>query len=136
MAIDLGKSGDGTDPNPSSNNGGNSNSSNQASASQKDYNNPDSHPDVRQIYVFAYECKRKNMPDYQIEQSLMNRGLDPAEVGVVMRNVNRVHSQNQQANSQSNGGGGGKISGGLIIIGLIILFDILSFAFGWGFILY
>jgi len=134
MAIDLEKPGGGEETqNPS--NGGTS--SGQGSAGGKDYNDPNSHPDVRQIYVFAYECKRKNMPEYQIEQSLMNKGLDASEAATVIRNVNRVYQQNQQANSHSdNAGGGGKAMGGLLIIGIIILFDILSLAFGWGFIIY
>lgn len=131
MAIDLEKPDDGF--------GSNANNSGPNTSSGKDYNNPNSHPDVRQVYIYAYECKSKNMPDYQIEQSLMNRGLDPAEVAMVMRNVNRAYLERQQAGSQSGGSGGGglgKAGGTLIIIGLIVLFDILSLAFGWGWVIY
>jgi hypothetical protein len=143
MAIDLDKPSDGSAENSSSQGSSSSNNSNpggnQGSQSNLDYNNPNSHPDVRAVYVFAYDCKRKGMPDYQIEQSLMNRGLDPGQVGDVMRNVNRVYNESQRGSSQtdnSGGGGGGRIAGGMILIGIIILIDILSFAFDWGFIIY
>lgn len=34
------------------------------------------------------------------------------------------------------GGGGGKIAGTLLFVGAIVLFDVLSLAFGWGWIIY
>jgi hypothetical protein len=139
MAIDLGKHGDGPEENSSNNGNSSGQSANQGSSGRKDYSDPNSHPDVRQIYVYAYECKRKNMPDYQIEQSLMNKGLEPSEMAIVMITVNRLYYQSQQANAQSDnggGGGGGAVPSGLIIVGLIVLFDILSLALGWGFIIY
>jgi hypothetical protein len=150
MAIDLDKPNDGSAENSSyqgsssssnSNSGGSQgNHNNQGSQSRLDFTNPNSSPEVRAVYVFAYECKRKNMPEYQIEQSLMNKGLDAGQVADVMRNVNRVYHESQRANAQSDntggGGGGGKFAGTLIIIAIIVIIDIMSFAFGWGFIIY
>lgn len=124
MAIDINKSG----------NSGNS-------GSPLDYNDPNSSNEVREIYRFAYECKQKNMPDYQIEQSLQNRGLDIGQVTQVMRNVNQAYSSRQQAapqsdNSSDGGGGGGGVPRIVWYIGILILINVLSAVFGWGFWIY
>lgn len=105
-----------------------------------DYSDPNSSNEVREIYYFAYECKKKNMPDYQIEQSLQNRGLDIGQVTQVMRNVNQAY-HSQQASQQSNsgdtsGGGGGGIPRIVWYIGILILVNVLSAIFNWGFWLY
>jgi hypothetical protein len=36
----------------------------------------------------------------------------------------------------SQGGSGGKVMGTVLFIGAIVVFDVLSYAFGWGWILY
>jgi hypothetical protein len=121
MAIEINKSG----------NGGNSGSA------RPNYSDPNSSDEVREIYRFTYDCKQKNMPDYQIEQSLMNRGLDASEVATVMRTVNQAFANRQQAQSQpDDSGGGGGFPRILIYIGILILVNVLSAAFGWGFWLY
>lgn len=100
------------------------------------YNDPNSSPEVRETYVFAYECKGKNMVDYQIEQSLQNRGLTSQEAGTVLNIVNRAmanRNMNDQAPAPSGGGGVPKI---LIYVGILILVNVLSAAFGWGFWIY
>jgi hypothetical protein len=133
MSIDLNKPFEGG----GSSGGGNSGNS----SGRPNYSDPNSSPEVREIYRFAYECKQKNMPDYQIEQSLMNRGLDGHEVATVMRTVNQAYhnrTQAQQQNIDNTGGGGGgaKIPRVLIYIGILIGINLLSAIFGWGFWIY
>lgn len=107
-----------------------------------DYSNPNSSEAVREVYHFAYECKQKNVPDYQIEQHLLNRGLDMEQMSQVMRNVNQAYANRSAASNQSSqssdnsGGGGGGIPRFVIYIGILILINILSAAFGWGFWIY
>ena len=119
MAIDINKPGDG---------GGNS--------SGPDYNDPNSSPEVREMFRFAYECKQKNMPDYQIEQSLMNQGLDAAQVASVMRIVNQAYTQRTQAPAPEQSSGGRGVPSIVWYIGILLLINLLSAIFDWGFWIY
>jgi hypothetical protein len=129
MSIDLNK--------PNEGNGGASSQS-ASNSSGPNYNDPNSSAEVREIFRFTYECKQKKMPDYQIEQSLMNRGLDPSEVASVMRIVNQAYHQAQpaaQTNDAGSGGGGG-IPSVVYYIGILVLINVLSAIFDWGFWIY
>jgi hypothetical protein len=130
MSIDLNK------PNEGSGTSNSSQSSN--SNAGPNYSDPNSSADVREIFRFAYECKQKNMPDYQIEQSLMNRGLDPSQVASVMRIVNQAYNQAQpsQQTNDSSGSGGGGIPSAVYFIGILVLINVLSAIFDWGFWIY
>ena len=76
------------------------------------------------------------MVDYQIEQTLMNRGLSASEASTVMTIVNRA-AANQNSNAQpSSSSGGGGVPKILIYVGILILVNVLSAAFGWGFWIY
>ncbi len=118
MAIDINKPGEG---------GGNSG---------PNYGDPNSSPEVREIFRFAYECKQKNMPDYQIEQSLMNRGLDAEQVATVMRIVNQAYTQRTQASAPEESSGGGGVPRFVWYIGILVVVNLLSAIFNWGFWLY
>jgi hypothetical protein len=129
MSIDLNK--------PSE--GGNTSFGGQSS--NHNYNDPNSSAEVREIFRFAYECKQKNMPDYQIEQSLQNKGLDALQAATVMRIVNQAYQSRQQSDAGNNvpdntGGGGGRVPRILIYIGILIGINVLSAIFGWGFWIY
>jgi hypothetical protein len=102
-----------------------------------DYSNPNSSQEVREIYRFAYDCKAKNMLDYQVEQSLMNKGLSQQDAALVLNVVNRSVSNRSNYDAQTdNSGGGGGVPRILIYIGILILVNVLSAAFGWGFWIY
>ena len=103
---------------------------------QRDFQNPNSSPEVREIYRFAFECKGKNMVDYQIEQSLLNKGLTQQEAAIVLNNVNRTVANRNVSDQQVSSGGGAKIPSIVYYIGILILINVLSAAFGWGFWIY
>lgn len=124
MSIDLNKPNEG---------GGSS------SGSRLNYADPNSSNEVREVYRFAYECKQKGLPDYQLEQTLMNRGLDPGDANLVTRNVSQTFASRNQGGGQSDQGGGGggtKIPSIVFYIGILILINVLSAVFNWGFWLY
>jgi hypothetical protein len=124
MSIDINKSGSGSG----------------SAGGGLDFEDPESSAEVKEIYRYAYDCKLKNMPAYQIEQALLNKGLDTTQVMVVMRNVNRLYDQRQSQNNapadNGGGGGGGGVPRILIYIGILVLINILSAVFGWGFWIY
>ncbi len=126
MSIDLNKPNEGA--------------SSSGSGQSYNYGDPNSSPEVREMYRFAYECKQKNMPDYQIEQALQNKGLDSQQAATVMRIVNQAYQNRNQSDAGNSApddsGGGGGVPRIVWYIGILILVNVLSAVFDWGFWLY
>lgn len=112
--------------------------SGQNQANTPNYADPNSSQEVREIYRYAYDCKSKNMLDYQIEQSLMNKGLSQQDAQIVVNVVNRAYANRSSYEQQPSdtGGGGGGVPRILIYVGILIVINVLSAAFGWGFWIY
>jgi len=99
---------------------------------------------LRQTYNYASDLMNQGLSDNDIKQSLLNRGLDDAAASNIIYNLKQERirlgggvgsSQSQQTYSDADQGGGGFPSW-LIYIGILILVNVLSAAFGWGFWLY
>ena len=53
------------------------------------YNDPNADAAVAEIYRHAIDMKKQGMPDYQIRQSLLNKGLDEESANIVLTNIIR-----------------------------------------------
>lgn len=101
------------------------------------FDDPEADAAVEAIYKFAIDLKKQGLPDYQIKQRLQNDGLDDEAADIVINNLNRMIAERQAETGAGAGRSGGSgIPGWLIWVGALILFNVLSAAFDWGFILY
>lgn len=88
---------------------------------------------VDQIYGYAADLKKAGQTDIQIIKALQEKGLDAESSKTVVDNLNNMIAERQAEIEEEEGGSG---MGWLIWIGILILVNVLSFVFDWGFIIY
>jgi hypothetical protein len=96
---------------------------------------------LRQNYNYASDLMNQGISDHDVKQSLINRGVDDALASSIVFNLkqerNRLSGgsgQTQSTYADSDNGGG--FPSWVLYIGGLILINILSAVFGWGFWLY
>jgi len=84
---------------------------------------------IDQIYAYAIELKNSGKSDSQIQEALVEKGLDEESSKTVVDNLSNAEAQN--AEGESSG-----FPSWLIWIALLILVNILSAIFDWPFWIY
>lgn len=88
---------------------------------------------VDQIYGYAADLKKAGQTDLEIINALQEKGLDADSSKTVVDNLNNMIAERQAEIEEEEGGSG---MGWLVWIGILILVNVLSFVFDWGFIIY
>ncbi len=92
---------------------------------------------IESIYKRAISLKHEGKSNIEIKEALMGDGLDAEAADAVVKNMNEVIQNKSSArSSESESSGGSGAYRFLIWIGILILVNILSAVFDWGFWLY
>ncbi|MGB1102998.1 MAG: hypothetical protein ACPG21_05160 [Crocinitomicaceae bacterium] len=92
-------------------------------------------PDARELYLRIMHLKQEGKSNWEIEQELLMKGLDQEEAQTMISKTEKALARQEAAPAQAEGGGNG-VAGWLIWIGVLILVNILSYAFDWPFWIY
>lgn len=84
---------------------------------------------MNKIYAYAIEQKRQGKTNEQIRQDLVSKGIDEEGAKIIVNNIDKAEQQQQKAE-------GGSFPKWLIYILILILINVLSAVFGWGFWIY
>jgi len=87
---------------------------------------------INQIFKYAVSLRKEGKSKIEIKKALIEKGLDEELAQKVINNLSKYSSNNRSASQEDEGSG----MGWLLWIGVLILVNILSAVFGWGFWVY
>ena len=93
-------------------------------------------PDQRELYLRIMHLRNEGKSDWEIEQELLMKGLDQEEAQTMIAKTDKALARQASGEERASSGGGGGAAGWLIWIGVLILVNVLSYAFDWPFWIY
>ena len=87
---------------------------------------------INQIFKYAVSLRQEGQSKVEIKKALIEKGLDEELAQKVIDNLGQYSSNQRKAKQEDEGSG----MGWLLWIGILILVNILSAVFGWGFWVY
>jgi len=93
-------------------------------------------PDQRELYLRIMHLKQEGKSDWEIEQELLMKGLDQDEAQTMIAKTDRAMARQASGEERQSSSGLGAAGGWLIWIGVLILINVLSYAFDWPFWIY